>query len=463
MDDIEDIPPRQRSEPDEDDEPPSQRARYSDDGLSESLSGPPAAFYGHGLDICLSQTDNPNPPNTPLHGLGGEFDDIPRLRQAKTINDRVHGQINIHGLLVAVMDTAEFQRLDRIKQVGGCTYVYPSATHSRKEHSLGVAWLAGMMVNHLAAQDPDLNITPCDVLCVQLAGLVHDLGHGPFSHMFEVRVSAGGAQHGWTAALHTPHVIRAAVRRSRRRVPFAPSPALPHVHATAPLHAPRLSSCAHRSVALRLHRVHASIALLSRVIERPWARASRLQEFMHIVEGETAAESKWTHEDMSGALFRTLLERNSVSLADYLECTAEEASEHEAFVVALVGGLKDSAPWPTGLGRSAEKRFLFDIVSNSRNGIDVDKLDYLVRDSMSTFGSARVPGFDIYRIITSSRVLFRSLGGGAQRSEVCFQMKNALEIAEIYALRAKLHRQVCLPAACPPPARCLPARCPPAT
>eukprot|EP00966_Prymnesium_polylepis_P115223 2663584-Prymnesium_polylepis.1 len=127
--------------------------------------------------ISFSQSDNPAPAGGPSDASG--------LKQTKSIQDRVHGQVQLEGLLVAVMDTAEFQRLDSIKQLGGCQYVYPSASHSRKEHSIGVAHLAGVQINHLRKEQPELGISDDDVLCVKLAGLVHDLGHGPFSHMFE--------------------------------------------------------------------------------------------------------------------------------------------------------------------------------------------------------------------------------------------------------------------------------------
>ncbi|KAF4074640.1 hypothetical protein AMELA_G00241610 [Ameiurus melas] len=101
----------------------------------------------------------------------------------KIFNDSVHGHIKMHPLLVDVIDTPEFQRLRNIKQMGGIYYVFPGASHNRFEHSLGVGHLAGELVRSLKAQQPE--ITSIDMLCVQIAGLCHDLGHGPFSHLFE--------------------------------------------------------------------------------------------------------------------------------------------------------------------------------------------------------------------------------------------------------------------------------------
>ena len=95
----------------------------------------------------------------------------------------MHGQIVLDGLLVAVLDTAEFQvlaltlvrvpdlchteqRLGSIQQLGGCSYVYPSVTHTRKEHSIGVAHLASMMVKHLQEGQEELGIDEDDVKSV---------------------------------------------------------------------------------------------------------------------------------------------------------------------------------------------------------------------------------------------------------------------------------------------------------
>lgn len=340
-----------------------------------------------GQEMYLSQTDNYMNPNTPMKaGYDGEEERGPQLKHPKSVQDRVHGQILLHGLLVAVMDTVEFQRLDRVKQLGGCAYVYPSATHSRKEHSIGVAHLAGMMVMHLAKHQPELNIDDADVRCVELAGLVHDLGHGPFSHMFETFMGQIMGERKAAAEAKLAAAVKAA------------------------------------SEAAEADRAAAEAEL-----EAAKAEAE-------------AASRTWEHEEMSGELLRLLIKENGIPVADYFDCSEHEADQHINFVVRLIEGLKDSEPMPTDIQRGPEKRFLFDIVSNKRSGIDVDKLDYLVRDSMAAFGTQNPPGFDIYRIIKSCKVCYRDKR--RLEPEVVYQMKNALEILEVYSLRAKLHRQV---------------------
>ncbi|XP_046707250.1 deoxynucleoside triphosphate triphosphohydrolase SAMHD1-like isoform X1 [Silurus meridionalis] len=114
---------------------------------------------------------------------GDEQDDSEQ--NYKVFNDPVHGHIELHPLLVKIIDTPQFQRLRNIKQLGGAYYVFPGASHNRFEHSIGVAHLAGCLIKTLKEKQPELGITKQDVLCVQIAGLCHDLGHGPFSHLFD--------------------------------------------------------------------------------------------------------------------------------------------------------------------------------------------------------------------------------------------------------------------------------------
>ncbi|MDW8261013.1 MAG: HD domain-containing protein [Phycisphaerales bacterium] len=109
----------------------------------------------------------------------------------KLIRDPVHDVIafRVHreedALLFRLINAAEFQRLRRIRQLGMASLAYPGADHSRYSHSLGVLETARRMLDRLADAFP---ISPEDRLACLAAALLHDLGHGPFSHVFE-RVS----------------------------------------------------------------------------------------------------------------------------------------------------------------------------------------------------------------------------------------------------------------------------------
>uniref|UniRef100_A0A7M5XK07 HD/PDEase domain-containing protein n=1 Tax=Clytia hemisphaerica TaxID=252671 RepID=A0A7M5XK07_9CNID len=108
----------------------------------------------------------------------------------KSFHDSVHGTIMLHPVLVAIIDTPQFQRLRDIKQLGVGYWVFPGACHNRFEHSIGTSYLCGEMLTTLkylhqhVYKDP-IDITDKDILCVKIAGLCHDLGHGPFSHLFD--------------------------------------------------------------------------------------------------------------------------------------------------------------------------------------------------------------------------------------------------------------------------------------
>lgn len=101
------------------------------------------------------------------------------------INDPVWGPIKPDPLCMKIIDTPQFQRLRHIKQLGGCSFVYPGACHSRFEHSIGTAHLARMMGEELQKKHTKGTISDQEILCLEVAGLCHDLGHGPFSHLFD--------------------------------------------------------------------------------------------------------------------------------------------------------------------------------------------------------------------------------------------------------------------------------------
>ena len=109
---------------------------------------------------------------------------------------RIHGHIALPKVAVAIVDTPQFQRLRYLKQVGTCHYVYPSATHTRFQHSLGVGHLAFKFAEKLRKENPTL-MDEKDSICLMIAGLCHDLGHGPFSHLWESFVSQVHPESDW--------------------------------------------------------------------------------------------------------------------------------------------------------------------------------------------------------------------------------------------------------------------------
>ncbi|HEY5706321.1 MAG TPA: HD domain-containing protein [Terrimicrobiaceae bacterium] len=123
--------------------------------------------------------------------------------RGKVIRDSVHGQIRIDPedrFLLELIDTPEFQRLRRVRQLGVSGLTYPGAEHSRFAHSLGVMNFAQRIMAKLKARYRH-DSTATDILAqhervVKAAALIHDVGHGPYSHMME-RAFPVFADHEW--------------------------------------------------------------------------------------------------------------------------------------------------------------------------------------------------------------------------------------------------------------------------
>ncbi|KAJ7071732.1 hypothetical protein B0H15DRAFT_88799 [Mycena belliarum] len=226
--------------------------------------------------------------------------------------------IAVSPLLSTIMDTKQFQRLRHIKQLGTSYEVWPGASHNRFEHCLGVAHLARAMAKRIRKKQPELGITDRDIDCVQIAGLCHDLGHGPWSHVWD--------------GLFIPSV---------------------------------------------------------------------------------APEKKWKHEDASKMMFKSLLSCNGINLPE----------KDVQFILALIDG-EPSQCSPD------EKLFLFDIVANKRNGLDVDKFDYIARDSYMIGEPSKI---SLIRLIKSARVI---------DNEICYDIKDVNQLHEICYTRFKLHKMI---------------------
>ncbi|XP_016440624.1 uncharacterized protein LOC107766366 isoform X1 [Nicotiana tabacum] len=242
-------------------------------------------------------------------------------RFSKHVHDNVHGNIYLDRLSLKFIDTEQFQRLRDLKQLGLTYMVYPGAVHSRFEHSLGVYWLASDAVNRLkTCQGVELGIESFDVQTVKLAGLLHDVGHGPFSHMFE-------------------------------------------------------------------------------------------REFLPRVRDGL----KWSHEDMSLKMIDYIVDEHGIDIgSDCLKKVKE-------LIVASEEGNSVS---------SKEKQFLYDIVANGRNGIDVDKFDYIERDTRACGLGCN---FQFQRLLETMLVI---------DNEICYRAKEYLTIHKLFSTRADLHRTV---------------------
>ncbi|MFB6200205.1 MAG: HD domain-containing protein [Candidatus Nanohaloarchaea archaeon] len=105
-----------------------------------------------------------------------------------SIRDSVHGYIQLGEEELGLVDSQAFQRLRRVRQLGLTSLVYPSATHTRFQHSLGVMHLAERFGESLDLRDGEVEK-------VKLAALLHDTGHGPFSHASENVIEKHGLRH----------------------------------------------------------------------------------------------------------------------------------------------------------------------------------------------------------------------------------------------------------------------------
>lgn len=244
------------------------------------------------------------------------------IRLLKHVHDNVHGDIYLDPLCLKFIDTEQFQRLRDLKQLGMTNMVFPGAVHSRFEHSLGVYKLAGEAVQKLKNyQGLELGIDHFDIQTVKLAGLLHDVGHGPFSHLFE-------------------------------------------------------------------------------------------REFLpKVLNG-----AKWSHEQMSAKVVDNIVDEHHIEIDSDMVKRVKEM---------ILASSEFSQP-----KEMVEKPFLYDIVANGRNGIDVDKFDYIVRDCRACgLGS----NFQFQRLMATMRVL-----GG----EICYRAKDYLTIHKLFATRADLYRTV---------------------
>lgn len=107
-----------------------------------------------------------------------------KMNKSKILNDPVYGFVNVpYGIIFDLVEHPYFQRLRRIKQVSLTHYVYPGALHTRFHHALGALHLMSQAIDVLRSKG--VSISEVEAEAVSIAILLHDIGHGPFSHTLE--------------------------------------------------------------------------------------------------------------------------------------------------------------------------------------------------------------------------------------------------------------------------------------
>jgi hypothetical protein len=112
------------------------------------------------------------------------------MNKKKIINDPVYGFVTIPSeLIFEIIEDPVFQRLRRIKQLGLTDFVYPGALHTRFHHAIGAMHLMGKTMTSLRNKGHEISDKECEA--AQIAILLHDIGHGPFSHALEKTILTG--------------------------------------------------------------------------------------------------------------------------------------------------------------------------------------------------------------------------------------------------------------------------------
>ena len=250
------------------------------------------------------------------------------------IYDNIHGYIDLDPIASVIVDTDIFQRLRNIHQTGVLYLVFPTATHTRFEHSIGTYHLAKQMITMIATKQPELKITDEIITLVSIAGLCHDLGHLLFSHLFD------------DSFIET----------------------LPNIN---------------------------------------------------MIKTKT---SNWCHENRSINLLNYIVEKYNIMLnKDQLKVIGDLINPKES----------DYNKWKP---KYMIGRWIFQIISNPLNSIDVDKFDYLTRDTMAV---GLKLGFDYSRIMSDARVIENN-----GKTMICYSSQCSEDIYHMFFIRYRLHRQI---------------------
>ena len=262
-----------------------------------------------------------------------------KMIKSKQIHDPLYGSIRLTQIATAFVDNRFFQRLRRLKQLGVCDAVFPSATHTRFEHSIGTYHLAGLQLEEIRLnsdwehlhhtlgcidelaeyfkENKKIELDQMIIEMVKIGALCHDIGHGPFSHIFD------------------DHFIRNS----------------------------------------------------------------------HLTDHPNA-----THEDRSSLIIRLIVKESK-----YLNAIITDMMIR--FIQNIVNPKKEHTGW------------IYQVVSNSLNSLDVDKYDYITRDC---YHLGINTSFDYRRLIDGCIVI---------NNVICYPEQSVQDIYNLFATRHNLHRK----------------------
>lgn len=294
-----------------------------------------------------------DPNNSKMLNISQFNIDTSHIYKERTSCDPIYGHIVLPSICWDFVDKFEFQRLRNLKQLGNSYHVFPGATHTRFEHCLGTAHLANLTFQYLSPQlinelDYDMNEVKSKQESVVLAGLLHDIGHGPFSHLFDICLETF-----YENELHSGNGIEDNNR-------------------------------------------------------------------LYKLNKHYTIKNLCEHEYRSSAMIDYMIDKYGIDID----------AEQSFFIKNLILGGEMSMNNKNDEEERTEN-WIYQIIANKKNSIDVDKFDYLKRDTYMIGLKSSKP--DYHRIFKNARII---------NNDICFNIKHDNEILNLFQTRYKQYKQI---------------------
>ena len=288
-----------------------------------------------------------------------------QFEKSKLMLDPIYGSIFIPNYCFDFIDKPEYQRLRNLKQLGNAYQIFPGGVHTRFEHCIGTAYLCTLAMDYLTPsllyeQDMDFRDVKFYKEVVTNAGLLHDLGHGPFSHLYD-------------KCLHQ----------------FAEAKGL------------FSNDINERSVNCFLSNKEDVLNITNNY--------NNNKKILELIE----------HEERSACLIDYIIDKYYID-----NPVLNDKSKIHLIKNLILGGELNK-------NTSSELNWLYQIVANKTNSIDVDKIDYLRRDTYMI--GQKCGSIDFDRLFSGVRVI---------NNDLCYNIKNDSDILKLFQSRFRQYKQI---------------------